>query len=261
MESKDNLQQKQQQQVDNHIQVFQINSHCCQCKHWRQRQNQNRKRLKEELVFNETGNMTKDSSYHETFLKEEEWSMSEELHFNKSRTTSSTFKSRRKVRRKMDRNRTSATTISFLYLMSVILVTISMSSLSSSFGSLPSWGMGVEGFVLEGTHTSYAQFQRWYPSPNSSIQFEFLTSQPDGILLYTDDGGYYDFIELKLVDGSIRLRYNLGGGARVLHAGTDLHLGDQWHSVQFIRNDSLTILKVDDEVATSLKSIIIKPQR
>ena len=81
----------------------------------------------------------------------------------------------------------------------------------------------VGGFVLEGSSSSYAQFRKWYPSWNATIEFEFLTRHPNGVLLYTDDGGYYNFIELKLVDGSLRLRYNLGRGAKVLSVGHDLH--------------------------------------
>ena len=79
--------------------------------------------------------------------------------------------------------------------------------------------IGVNSFVLEGSQTSYAQFRKWAPilrkrggggsaagsyganfssvyddSAVNFIEFEFLTSQEDGLLLYTDDGGYYDFI-------------------------------------------------------------------
>ncbi len=62
-------------------------------------------------------------------------------------------------------------------------------------------------FVLEGSSSSYAQFRKWLPAgANASIELEFLTDQRDGVLLYTDDGGYYDFIEIKLVDGAVRLR-------------------------------------------------------
>ncbi|GIY74191.1 hypothetical protein CEXT_699081 [Caerostris extrusa] len=40
---------------------------------------------------------------------------------------------------------------------------------------------------------------------------EFPTREPNGLLLYTDDGGTYDFFEVKLVEGNARLRFNLGG--------------------------------------------------
>ncbi len=87
---------------------------------------------------------------------------------------------------------------------------------------LPSGSLG---FVLEGSQTSYAQFRKWHPSPTATLEFEFSTDQPNGLLMYTDDGGYYDFIELKLVDGSLRLRLNLGNGAQIANLGKDLNDG------------------------------------
>ena len=33
------------------------------------------------------------------------------------------------------------------------------------------------------------------------------TRQGDGLLLYMDDGGYYDFLEMKLVRGELHVRY------------------------------------------------------
>ena len=220
--------------VNNDIPVFHKNF--CQFKNWRQ--DKNRKRLKKFTA--QTGNKHKSHCEVRELMP----------HFTQTLSTSI---SRQRARRK---NRNQAASY-FLNFLSIILVAFSFSEFG--VGSKASWN--AEAFKLEGTHTSYAQFRKWFPSPNASIQFEFLTSQPDGVLLYTDDGGYYDFIELKLVDGSVRLRYNLGGGARVLHAGKHLHIGEQWHSVQFIRKDSLTILKVDGENATSSKSIIITPRR
>ena len=212
---------------------------CCQFKNWRQ--DENRKRLKNFTA--PTGNRHKSSC--------EVTELMSELHFqNKVSLKSRTRGQERKRKQRLAPN--------FTNLLSITLFVFLFSPLFG-FVSKASWN--VEAYELEGTHTSYAQFRKWFPSPNSSIQFEFLTHQPDGVLLYTDDGGYYDFIEIKLVDGSVRLRYNLGGGARVLHAGKNLHIGEQWHLVQFIRRNSLTILKVDGENATSSKSIIITPRR
>ena len=79
--------------------------------------------------------------------------------------------------------------------------------------------------------TSYAQFKKWYTSGNATIEFEFLTSLPNGLLLYTDDGGYYDFLEVKLVDGSLRTRLNLGNGAQIVDLGRELNDGYSWHKV------------------------------
>lgn len=87
------------------------------------------------------------------------------------------------------------------------------------------------GFILDGTQNSYAQFRKWYTGLNGTLELEFKTEQPNGLLLYTDDGGTYDFFELKLVEGALRLRYNLGGGAQIITVGRDLHDG-HWHKIQ-----------------------------
>jgi hypothetical protein len=87
------------------------------------------------------------------------------------------------------------------------------------------------GFVLDGTQNSHAQFRKWYTGLNGTLELEFKTEQPNGLVLYTDDGGTYDFFELKLVEGALRLRYNLGGGAQIITVGRDLHDG-HWHKVQ-----------------------------
>jgi Laminin G domain len=91
------------------------------------------------------------------------------------------------------------------------------------------------GFVLDGSQNSYAQFRKWYTGLNGTLELEFKTEQPNGLVLYTDDGGTYDFFELKLVEGALRLRYNLGGGAQIITVGRDLHDG-HWHKVQVCYN-------------------------
>lgn len=88
-----------------------------------------------------------------------------------------------------------------------------------------------DAFVLDGSQNSYARFRKWYTGLNGSLEFEFKTEQPNGLVLYTDDGGTYDFFEVKLVEGAVRLRYNLGGGANIITVGRELHDG-HWHKVQ-----------------------------
>ncbi|XP_055852280.1 neurexin-1a isoform X2 [Episyrphus balteatus] len=99
-------------------------------------------------------------------------------------------------------------------------------------------------FQLDGSQSSFAQFRKWYTGLNGSLELEFKTEQPNGLVLYTDDGGTYDFFELKLVEGALRLRYNLGGGAQIITVGRELHDG-HWHKVQVLRNDEQTTLVVD----------------
>ncbi|XP_055322311.1 pikachurin-like [Sitodiplosis mosellana] len=99
-------------------------------------------------------------------------------------------------------------------------------------------------FLLDGSQNSFAQFRKWYTGLNGSLEFEFKTEQPNGLVLYTDDGGTFDFFEIKLVEGAVRLRYNLGGGANIITVGRELHDG-HWHKVQIQRNDEHTTLTVD----------------
>ncbi|XP_076166768.1 neurexin 1 isoform X2 [Ptiloglossa arizonensis] len=106
-------------------------------------------------------------------------------------------------------------------------------------------------FVLEGSATSYAQFRKWNAGLNGTLEFEFKTEQGNGLLLYTDDGGTYDFFEVKLVENALRLRYNLGGGAQIVTVGHDLGDG-HWHKVQITRCNENTTLTVDGVSAVSM---------
>lgn len=107
------------------------------------------------------------------------------------------------------------------YAYMLILVLLSLTSMVSFTNA----------FQLDGSQNSFAQFRKWYVGLNGSLELEFKTEQPNGLVLYTDDGGTYDFFELKLVEGALRLRYNLGGGAQIITVGRELHDG-HWHKVQ-----------------------------
>ncbi|KAL4710225.1 hypothetical protein ACJJTC_005398, partial [Scirpophaga incertulas] len=101
-------------------------------------------------------------------------------------------------------------------------------------------------FVLD-KQNPYSQFRKWNVGLNGTLELEFKTDQPNGLLLYTDDGGTYDFLELKLVNGALRLRYNLGGGAQIITVGSNLNDG-HWHKVQVARRDEHTSLTVDNAI-------------
>ena len=78
--------------------------------------------------------------------------------------------------------------------------------------------------VLEGSQTSYAQYRQWHGGGvNCSLELEFRTSQPDGLLLYTDNRDLREYMQLKLVNGGVNLRFNWGDGAHVL-SGNDITL-------------------------------------
>ncbi len=104
-------------------------------------------------------------------------------------------------------------------------------------------------FSLEGSQSSFAQFRKWNAGLNGTLEIEFRTDQPNGLLLYTDDGGSFDFFELKLVEGALRLRYNLGGGAQIITSGHNLSDG-RWHKAEIRRNMDQTSLTVDHVTVT-----------
>ena len=100
--------------------------------------------------------------------------------------------------------------------------------------------------VLEGSKTSYAQFKKWDGGTNSSLSFEFRTESSDGLLLYTDDPSTCDSLELKLVEGRLRLRMNTGTGPMILQSSPSLpSLADGvWHRVAVVKLSANTTLQV-----------------
>ncbi|XP_065280830.2 neurexin 1 isoform X2 [Dermacentor albipictus] len=114
--------------------------------------------------------------------------------------------------------------------------------------------LGPSAVVLEGSSSSYAQLRRWQAGPQATLSLDFQTQEPSGLLLYADDGGHGDFVELKLVEGTLRLRLSLGYGSGrtgseapfLLSAGRNLHDG-AWHRAELLRNGAETRLRVDDQ--------------
>ncbi|KAH7972959.1 hypothetical protein HPB52_019468 [Rhipicephalus sanguineus] len=120
--------------------------------------------------------------------------------------------------------------------------------------------LGPSAVVLEGSSSSYAQLRRWQAGPQATLSLDFQTQEPSGLLLYADDGGHGDFVELKLVEGTLRqvddatLRLSLGYGSGrsvseepfLLSAGRNLHDG-AWHRAELVRNGAETRLRVDDQ--------------
>ena len=89
------------------------------------------------------------------------------------------------------------------------------------------------------------------PYATFTVYFQFKTTQPDGIILYSNGGQDKDFLALELYNGRIRYIYNTGGGARIVKANLNLKpLNDnQWHEVMVTRpNVERHILRVDGEL-------------
>ncbi|KAA0202621.1 hypothetical protein HAZT_HAZT006580 [Hyalella azteca] len=118
-----------------------------------------------------------------------------------------------------------------------------------AFLSLLDSSVIISAFILEGSVSSYAQYPRWTPAGDGSLDFLFSTSEPDGLLFYTDNESSTQFFQLTLVEGTARLRYNLGLGNRLVSAGRSLNDGF-WHHVRVQKSGEIIELRVDDSVET-----------
>ena len=93
---------------------------------------------------------------------------------------------------------------------------------------------------------SYAIFENWTPSPHGALQLYFKTVKKDAFLMYIDDMGQREFIDLFLVNGSVRLRLTVG---RCVMATTFVYgqfHDARWHRVFVSRKQDQTILIVDE---------------
>nr|KAG5710231.1 hypothetical protein BaRGS_006750 [Batillaria attramentaria] len=71
---------------------------------------------------------------------------------------------------------------------------------------------------------------------------------PSALLLYTDDNGRYDYLQLALTKGAVRLWINFVAEENQyvdIEANTDALNDGRWHRVEIKRNRMETILLVD----------------
>ncbi|KAE8751005.1 hypothetical protein FOCC_FOCC002433 [Frankliniella occidentalis] len=114
---------------------------------------------------------------------------------------------------------------------------------------------------------SWVRLSRIEGSPIAlSVNVEFLSFSPDGLLLYAQqhDDGSGDFVSLALVGGYVEFRYNLGSGTVVLRSGSRLTLHAP-HRVSAKRYHRDGMLSVDDDADVtgqsqgSLRSLDLSP--
>ncbi|XP_055869522.1 uncharacterized protein LOC106070898 isoform X3 [Biomphalaria glabrata] len=105
-----------------------------------------------------------------------------------------------------------------------------------------------ESIVFLGERETYAKYPKWNACSNASIQFEFKTTQKDGLLMFTDDRGQYDYLQVAIVDGSVHLWINFVREINqnlTIALGKDLNDG-RWHNVAVKRNRMESTLEVDN---------------
>ncbi|XP_071754081.2 neurexin-1a isoform X15 [Centroberyx gerrardi] len=99
-----------------------------------------------------------------------------------------------------------------------------------------------------GAEGQWARFPMWNACCESEMSFNMKTKSSHGLLVYFDDEGFCDFLELLILNGKLSLRFSIfcAEPATVL---SDTAVNDsQWHAVTIRRNFKNTTLMVDNEV-------------
>ncbi|XP_077594758.1 neurexin 1a isoform X11 [Stigmatopora nigra] len=113
--------------------------------------------------------------------------------------------------------------------------------------SLCSVGGQAQGEVLEfgGVSSQWGRFPVWNACCESVLSFSLRTHSQEGLLLYLDDEGFCDFLELLLLRGHLRLRFSIFCAEPAeLHSGVAVSDG-RWHAVRVKRDWKNTSLEVD----------------
>uniref|UniRef100_A0A8C4UMC8 Uncharacterized protein n=1 Tax=Falco tinnunculus TaxID=100819 RepID=A0A8C4UMC8_FALTI len=105
------------------------------------------------------------------------------------------------------------------------------------------------GAALEfgGAPGQWARYGRWAPGAGGQLSFSLKTNVSRALLLYLDDGGNCDFLELLVADGRLRLRFAIACAEPATVQPPAAVSDGRWHMVLLTRNARETALAVDGE--------------
>ncbi|CAL8365001.1 unnamed protein product [Lota lota] len=99
----------------------------------------------------------------------------------------------------------------------------------------------------EGVPGQWARYSRWDAKATGDLSLIVKTNLSKALVLYLDDGGNCDFLELLVVDGRLQLRFTIHCVEPAwLHTETRVN-DHRWHRVLLTRNHRETRLAVDNE--------------
>uniref|UniRef100_A0A8U7NPZ7 Uncharacterized protein n=1 Tax=Corvus moneduloides TaxID=1196302 RepID=A0A8U7NPZ7_CORMO len=104
---------------------------------------------------------------------------------------------------------------------------------------------------------SFVELNMAKASPQTSLQLQFRTSKPQGLLLLA--AGKTDYCLMELRSGYVQLRINFGVGERVLHSQQRSQLNDlAWHLVELHHEQDNVTLVIDkhDRASTKMPGIL-----
>lgn len=105
-------------------------------------------------------------------------------------------------------------------------------------------GLALEYEGIPGQWTRYGQ---WDAKTTGELSFILKTNTSKALVLYLDDGGNCDFLELLLTDGRVHLRFTIHCAEPAsLHMETRVN-DQRWHRILLSRNFKETKLVVDNE--------------
>ncbi|XP_032803901.1 neurexin-1-like isoform X6 [Petromyzon marinus] len=132
-------------------------------------------------------------------------------------------------------------------------MTRSMSSLSCAivfslcFFVTTNLSMGLE---FTGEADQSTRYLRWDQSGNGNLSFQFKTNNSKGLLLYVDDAGICDYLEVIVTGGQVQLRIKIHCSQPLIHRASKRIDDNNWHALLIsIRLKHIT-LAVDDEIVS-----------
>lgn len=119
-----------------------------------------------------------------------------------------------------------------------------------------SWSVLLAGLMLtvtamaleyEGVPGQWTRYGQWDAQSSGELSFILKTNISKALVLYLDDGGNCDFLELLITDGRLQMRFTIHC-AEPASLHTETHINDQrWHRILLSRNHRETKLIVDNE--------------
>ncbi|XP_024151679.1 neurexin 3a isoform X2 [Oryzias melastigma] len=112
------------------------------------------------------------------------------------------------------------------------------------------------GLEFLGTPGQWARYLRWDASTRGDLSFQFKTEASEALLLYFDDGGYCDFLQLAVVEGRLQLRFSID--CAETSVVSNKRVDDRsWHAATLSRYNLRTVLVLDGQA----KADEVQPQR
>lgn len=118
----------------------------------------------------------------------------------------------------------------------------------------PLWPLLLAGFFLSagalefgGAPGQWARYARWEAGSIGELSFSLKTNVSKALVLYLDDGGNCDFLELLVGGGHLQLRFAIHCAEPAALQMETRVSDDRWHMVLLTRNYRETMLMVDGE--------------